>query len=91
MGMISDFECPTWALNYIINGDYTGLTFEEVSMVESFIRHMDNFSIAEDSQEFFSYTPAFGLPCTCQEVSFTWVDGDWKSGDWEGHDVNELD
>jgi hypothetical protein len=88
MGMISDFECPTWALNYIINGDYTGLTFEEVSMIESFIRHMDNFST--EGEEFFSYTPAFGLPCTCEKVSFMWVE-DFRTGDWEGHSVNELD
>jgi len=88
MGMISDFECPTWAINYIINGDYTGLTFEEVSMVESFIRHMDNFST--EGEEFFSYTPAFGLPCTCEIVKFMWVE-DFRTGDWEGHNANELD
>lgn len=57
---------PTWALCYIINGDSTGLTVEEVAMIDKW--HTDNnvvtVSPASDeegnSHPYFSRNPAFG-------------------------------
>ncbi len=35
---------PTWALCYIINGDASGLTDEEIRMVDEAIRSCDSLS-----------------------------------------------
>jgi len=78
-GMVSEFDCPTWAVNFVVNGDSTGMTHDEVAVVEQFCEHMDCFSVSEDAGEFFSWHPAFGDPCTCVEVTFRWMNGDWES------------
>ena len=59
---------PTWALCYIINGDASGLTDEEIRMVDEAMRK-NNIEIVsprynEDmcTEPYFSHYPFFGLP-----------------------------
>ena len=64
---------PTWALCYIINGDATGLTDEEIVMVDSWVKDSgyEIITPCEDEKgEFFNSfcsCPAFGAPCDCTE------------------------
>ena len=61
---------PTWALCYIFNDDATGLSDDEIRMVDSFIRD-NRFEIITpcDMEDEGSFTtcPAFGLPADCIE------------------------
>ncbi len=58
---------PTWALCYLINGDSTGLTDEDLAMVDKW--YVDNKvqTITTASEEegnrhpYFSHFPVFGL------------------------------
>ena len=59
---------PTWSLCYIINGDASGLTDEEIRMVDEAMRK-NNIEIVsprynEDmcTEPYFSHYPFFGLP-----------------------------
>ena len=64
---------PTWSLCYIINGDASGLTDEEISMVDEAIRK-NNIEIVsprynEDmcTEPYFSHYPFFGLPTEVED------------------------
>jgi hypothetical protein len=71
--MVFDCEFPTWALNYAVNGDNTGLTSDEVAMVDDWMEHKDFFGSDSDN-EFFSKFPAFGLPCTCVDATYCYTE-----------------
>lgn len=59
---------PTWALCYLINSDPSGLTDEEMAMVDKWYAEnnvMDICTATEQEGEcypYFSHCPAFGLP-----------------------------
>lgn len=59
---------PTWALCYLINGDPTGLTDEEIAMVDKWYEQnkVEVVCTAPDQEgEYCPYSthyPAFGLP-----------------------------
>ena len=59
---------PTWALCYLINGDPTGLTDEEIAMVDKWyeLNKVEIVSTASDQEgecyPYFTHFPAFGLP-----------------------------
>ena len=60
-------KIPAYALSYLVNGDASGLEERELETIDSF---MDKFSMLgpvivspQDSEEYFTHTPAFGLPC----------------------------
>ena len=64
---------PTWALCYIINGDASGLTDEEIRMVDEAMRK-NNIEIVsprynEDmcTEPYFSRYPFFGLPTEVED------------------------
>lgn len=64
---------PTWALCYIINGDASGLTDEEIHMVDEAMRK-NNIEIVsprynEDmcTEPYFSHYPFFGLPTEVED------------------------
>lgn len=66
---------PTWSLCYIINGDASGLTDEEIRMVDEAIRK-NNIEIVsprynEDmcTEPYFSHYPFFGLPTEVEDTS----------------------
>lgn len=61
-------QIPTWALGYIINGDASALTEEELKMVDRWLKQSGYEIISPtDCNESFSKYPAFGLPCTVVE------------------------
>lgn len=58
-------KIPTWALCYIINGDPTGLSDEDIKMVDGFMQkwQVEIVSpLSQDGNASFSHYPAFGLP-----------------------------
>ena len=61
-------EIPTWALCYLINGDASGLTDEDVAIVDKWCEVNNVTTVcAPDIQEgecspYFTHCPAFGLP-----------------------------
>lgn len=67
---------PTWSLCYIINGDASGLTDEEIRMVDEAIRK-NNIEIVsprynEDmcTEPYFSHYPFFGLPTEVDNIRY---------------------
>ena len=63
-------KVPTWALCYIINGDPTGLSNEDIKMVDGFMQKWQVEIVSPLSQEgnaSFSHYPAFGLPAEVEE------------------------
>ena len=63
-------KIPTWALCYIINGDPTGLSDEDIKMVDGFMQkwQVEIVSpLSQDGNASFSHYPAFGLPAEVEE------------------------
>ena len=65
-------DCPTWALSYLINGDASGLTDEDIEQVDEWCEDMrddtgDGYIVYDASDEHPSFNPypCFGLPCDC--------------------------
>lgn len=60
-------KIPTWALCYLINDDKTGLTDEEINMVDKWWSANNVVTVSPPSVEegeyypYFSTRPAFGL------------------------------
>ena len=59
---------PTWALCYLINDDRSGLTEDEISMIDRWYTSNKVVTITTASEDdgecqpYFSHYPAFGLP-----------------------------
>lgn len=60
-------KIPSYALSYVVNGDASGLEEKDLETIDSF---MDKFFMLgtvivspQDSEEYFTDNPAFGLPC----------------------------
>lgn len=59
---------PTWALCYLINSDPSGLTDEEIAMVDKWYAGNNVMGICTATEQegecypYFSHCPAFGLP-----------------------------
>lgn len=75
MELLNTVDMPTWALCALINGDETGLSAEDSMVLEEWINEeLDTskgapiFEPVAGEPEFFSTTPAFGLPCNCERV-----------------------
>lgn len=58
-------KIPTWALCYLINDDNTGLTDEEINMVDKWWSDNNVVTVSPASEDeyypYFSAYPAFGL------------------------------
>ena len=61
-------KIPTWALCYLINGDASGLTDEDIAIADKWCE-VNNVTAVHtpDTQEgecspYFTHCPAFGLP-----------------------------
>lgn len=69
-------KIPTWALPAIFNSDYSGLFGNDVTFLESYLSWLEktkgevgasSFVIVlenDSPEEYFSYNPEFGLPCS---------------------------
>lgn len=66
------FSIPSWAVCAIEYGDYSGLSDDEIRQIEDFFEDFpcDKFTIQWGEDEYFSNSPAFGLPCTCIDAEF---------------------
>lgn len=71
---------PTWALNYMINGDATGLTDAEIAMVDN-IMQAHKIQIVSPvynkegyAEPFFTYYPLFGLPAECEDCNILYYE-----------------
>lgn len=59
---------PTWALCYLINSDPTGLTDEEIAMIDQWTTENNVLTVCTASEQegecfpYFTHYPAFGLP-----------------------------
>lgn len=61
------FPVPTWALCYLINGDETGLEFEEKGIIDDWRERNDILDVIcpedADNEAYFTWMPSFGLAC----------------------------
>lgn len=60
-------KIPTWAFGYIFNGDMTGLTEEEVKLIDDTLKRIGAELVCTPADEassspYFSRYPLFGLP-----------------------------
>lgn len=54
---------PTWALNYIVNGDATNLDEDEIDMIDGWLQKARIEIVSpRDEDPYFTHYPAFGLP-----------------------------
>ena len=66
-------KIPTWSLGYIINGDMTGLTDEEIRMIDEWqskwnVQIVSPLTDEEgNAQPYFSRYPLFGLPSEVED------------------------
>lgn len=74
-------KIPIWSLGYLINGDVTGLTDEEIKMIEDWW-HIQRVELVclieqeEDTQPYFSHYPLFGLPAEVEDCIVLYSDND---------------
>lgn len=59
---------PTWALNYLINGDKHGLEFGEQDMIDAWLEREGIQEVVcpedVDNDSYFTPYPPFGLGCS---------------------------
>ena len=72
-------KIPTWSLCYLINGDATGLTDDEIRMADKW---MDDWQVQivspvtdeeGNAQPYFSYRPLFGLPAEVEDCDILYL------------------
>ncbi len=68
-------KIPTWSLCYLINGDKTGLTEDEIHMIDQWINDWQVQLVSPlrnkegDAQPYFSHYPLFGLPTEVEDCN----------------------
>lgn len=66
-------KIPTWSLDYLVNGDNTGLTDEEIALADQWCKDIKIEIISPDTdaegntQPYFTHVPAFGLPTEVED------------------------
>lgn len=72
-------KIPTWSLCYLINGDATGLTDDEIRMADKW---MDDWQVQivspvtdeeGNAQSYFSHNPLFGLPAEVEDCDILYL------------------
>ena len=72
-------KIPTWSLCYLINGDATGLTDEEIEMVNKWCCEWCIQAISPNTDKdgephpYFSPSPLFGYPCEVEDCDLTFI------------------
>lgn len=63
---------PTYWACALINGDYTGLTEEEIKTIEGFLKTVEGSPVSIDfeTEGFFRHNDAGTLPGNCVEYTF---------------------
>ena len=63
-------EIPRWALCYLVNGDLTGLSDEEIKIVQDWERDNHVYDVESLEEEgSFSWRPEFGKACNVVECN----------------------
>lgn len=67
---------PTWALNYMVNGDSTGLTDAEIAIMQANNIQIVSLCYNEEgnSEPYFTYYPWFGLPAECEDCDILYYE-----------------
>ncbi len=69
---------PSWSLNYLINGDDSGMTDEDIDIVENWFLEngYNGYTIISPHEsadgafeEYFTSMPEFGLPCNAVDCT----------------------
>ena len=66
-------KIPTWSLCYLINGDATGLTEDDVNMIDQWVSDWQVQIVSPlrneevNAQPYFSHYPLFGLPAEVED------------------------
>lgn len=74
--LITTEKIPSWAIYYLEYGDPTGLTEEDIAMVDDFIDdnfpngYVMSFTNGLEATTYFTSHPAFGLACDVYDVDF---------------------
>lgn len=73
-------KIPTWSLCYLVNGDASGLTEEELQTIDRWYKDMGVQVISPvmddecNLQPYFSHYPTFGLPTECLSLkNVEWI------------------
>lgn len=72
-------KIPTWSIGYIINGDSTGLTADEIRMIDSWLNEWQVEIVSPitdgqgNAQPYFSHCPLFGLPAEVEECDIIYT------------------
>ena len=68
-------KVPTWSLGYLVNGDSTGLTDEEIAQIDKWSNDLKIEIISPDidawgnTHPYFTHIPAFGLPTEVEDCT----------------------
>ena len=72
---IDTINLPTWAVDYLVNGDSSGISEEDIATVDQWLESLDHHCVSFDFDcdgeilgTFFTQYPEFGLACECEQV-----------------------
>ena len=80
-----EVKIPTWALCYLVNNDYSGITEEDKEMVDKFWDKWQkkadqyecnivlSFPDDIDAEKYFSPSPVFGLACDVVDCTLAFL------------------
>lgn len=67
---VFEMEIPEWALCYLVNGDLTGLSDEDIKMVQDWEKNNHVYDVeALEEEGSFSWHPEFGKACNVVKCS----------------------
>ena len=72
-------KIPTWSLCYLINGDTTGLTDDEIRMIDKWMNDWQVRIVSPltngdgNAQPYFSHYPLFGLPAEVEDCDILYL------------------
>ncbi|EXZ98027.1 hypothetical protein M087_4470 [Bacteroides fragilis str. S23 R14] len=72
-------KIPTWSLCYLINGDATDLTEDEINMIDQWtsdwqVQIVSPFTDEEgNAHPYFSHYPLFGLPTEVEDCDILYL------------------
>jgi hypothetical protein len=79
-----ELRVPAWALPYLVNGDDSGLSEADITLVRNWLDRWETEAVklgghimfhASDNEPSFTWRPAFGLACDCVESALYVIKG----------------
>lgn len=62
---------PEWALNYVENGDFEGLSEDDKKLVDDWIKDSNFNNLVEVKEHYFASNPEFGLASDVVDITYT--------------------